>query len=124
MVTPQATPKTHPTAREATPEDPLSLHAFEVPGDPDLMLQLLVEEYARMGWGAEDLLRLARDPNYQAFHGLLRRFGEADLRARLQNILARCGVFRMRTWETEPVEEEVEELLQIQIADRVPSERA
>jgi hypothetical protein len=107
-------PKTHPASREATPDDPLSLHAFEVPGDPDLMLRLLVEEYARMGCGLEDILRLARNPNYRAFHGLRERYGESQLQERLQAILSRCGVFRIRTREAPPPKEEVEDLLQIE----------
>jgi hypothetical protein len=80
------------------------------------MLRLLVEEYARIGWGLEGLMRLARDPNYQGFHGLLRRYGESELRRRLEEILARCGVMRVQTKEAEPVPEEVEQLLQIEPA--------
>ncbi len=113
---PNAVPKTHPASREATPDDPLSLHAFEVPGDRDLMFRLLVEEYARLGWDAESILRLARDPNYQAFHGLLRYYGEPELRRRVETILARCGVMRVQAQEVAPPEqEEVEQLLQIRV---------
>jgi hypothetical protein len=114
MIAPNAVPKTHPASREATPDDPFSLHAVEVPGDPDLMLRLLIEEYARMGYGRDELMRLARDPNYQAFHGLLRLYGEAELHRRLGEILARVGVFRVRTREAEPAEQDVEQLLQIE----------
>ena len=70
--TPTPTPKIHPATREILPEDPMEMHGFEVPGDPNLMLRLLVEEYARMGWGAATIVQLARDPNYQALYGLLR----------------------------------------------------
>ena len=55
-------PKVHPASREILPDDPMNLHAVEVPGDTELMLRLLVEEYARMGWNLESLLELARDP--------------------------------------------------------------
>ena len=51
-----AVPKVHPASREMLPDDPLEMHGFEVPGDPELMLRLLVEEYARMGWGMEAIL--------------------------------------------------------------------
>ena len=81
------------------------MHGFEVPGDPDLMLRLLVEEYARIGWGVDDIMRLARDPNYTAFYGLWRLYGEEELRRRVAEILARCGVIRVKATETEPLSE-------------------
>jgi hypothetical protein len=98
------------------PDDPLEMQAFEVAGDPLLMLRMLVEEYARDGWGTDAIVQLARDPNYQAFHGLLRAFGEAELRRRVAEIVARCGVIRMKCVETEPMSER---LVQI----RLPSGR-
>lgn len=97
--------KTHPASREMLPDDPLQMQAFEVPGDADLMLRLLVEEYARIGWGPEAILALARDPNYQAFHGLYRQFGEEELRRRVGEIAARCGVMRVKVKEKPPVPE-------------------
>ena len=54
---PHSTAKVHPATREVLPDDPMEMHGFEVPGDPNLMLRLLVEEYARMGWGAEEILQ-------------------------------------------------------------------
>jgi hypothetical protein len=108
---PQVGTKTHPASREMLPEDPLDLTGFEVPGDPDLMLRLLVEEYARMGWGLESILALARDPFYQAFHGLCVLYGEAELRRRVSAVLARVGVTRVRTVEA-PL---TEQLVQIEV---------
>jgi hypothetical protein len=108
--TPNAMPKVHPATREILPDDPLEMQAFEVPGDPQLMLTLLVEEYARIGWGADAILKLARDPEYQAFHGLLRVFGDEELEARIRRILARCGVMRVQTQETIPVSERLVQL--------------
>lgn len=109
---PHATPKIHPATREILPEDPLEMQAFEVPGDPLLMLRLLVEEYASMGWGAKAIMQLARDPNYQAFHGLLRFFGDEELTARVDQVLSRCGVMRVKTEEREPIPVE---LVQIEL---------
>jgi hypothetical protein len=91
--------KVHPTTREWLPDDPLDLHACQVPGDPLLMLRLLVEEYARMGWTKDDILQLARDPNYRGFHGLLQLYGEVELRRRVTEVISRCGVIRVRTVE-------------------------
>jgi hypothetical protein len=100
-----AVPKVHPASREILPDDPLEMHGFEVPGDPTLMLRLLVEEYARIGWGLEDLMRLARDPNYTVFHGRWRSLGEVELRRRVAEALSRCGVIRVTASETEPLSE-------------------
>jgi hypothetical protein len=107
--------KVHPASREMLPDDPLDLQGFEIPGDPNLMLRLLVEEYARMGADVEAILKLARDPFYQAFHGLWRLFGEDELRRRVADIVRRCGVIRVRTVETQPA---AERLVQIQLPHR------
>ena len=101
--TPDGTPKIHPATREILPEDPMDMRGVEVPGDAGLMLRLLVEEYARGGWGLESIMQLARDPNYRAFHGLYQLFGEHDLRRRVGEVLSRCGVMRVTTRESQPV---------------------
>ena len=98
-------PKVHPASREMLPEDPLHLQGFELPGDTELMLRLLVEEYARMGWGLADLMQLARDPFYQAFHGLWQLHGDEELERRIRSILARTGVTRVKAVQTEPISE-------------------
>lgn len=107
-----AVPKIHPATREILPDDPMEMHGFEVPGDPALMLRLIVEEYARIGWGLEDILRLARDANYTAFHGLWRSLGEEELRRHVGAALSRCGVIRVKATETEP---QSERLVQIDL---------
>lgn len=103
-------PKTHPASREMLPDDPMDLHGFQVPGDPKLMLRLLVEEYARIGWDAEAIMRLARDPNYQGFHGLLKLYGEGPLWEKISAILARTGVIRVTAREKPPAPEGLIEL--------------
>ena len=95
-------PKVHPATRQGEPEDPMNLFAVEVPGDPELMLRLLVEEYARMGWGLEALLALFRDPFYVSAHGLWLHYGEDDLRLRLATLLGRIGVVRTKTTTSIP----------------------
>jgi hypothetical protein len=100
-----AVPKTHPASREILPDDPLEMQAFEIPGDRELMLRLLVEEYARVGWGVEAMMQMARDPNYTAFYGLHQSLGEEELRRRVSNIVARCGVIRIPKTESGPVSE-------------------
>ena len=100
-----AAPKVHPASREILPDDPLQMHGFEVPGDPALMLRLLVEEYARIGWGVDEIMQLARDPNYTAFHALWRSLGEEEFRRRIGAALSHCGVIRVTATETEPLSE-------------------
>jgi len=91
--------KVHPATREMLPDDPLEMQAFEVPGDPELMLRFIVEEYARIGASVDDIMRLSRDPFYQALHGLWLHFGEDAIRDRLATIVRRCGVIRIRMHE-------------------------
>lgn len=98
-------PKVHPATRPVEPEDPMNLYAVEVPGDPELMLRLLVEEYARMGWGLDALLGLFRDPFYVAAHGLWLHYGEEDLQRRLSDLLGRVGVVRTKTTTRVPLSE-------------------
>jgi hypothetical protein len=109
--------KIHPATREMLPEDPLDLHGIEVPGDPDLMLRLLVEEYTRMGAGVEVIMQLARDPFYQAFHGLRQHFGDDELSRRVNEIVARSGVVRVKTVESNPLSEQ---LVQADLPQRNP----
>lgn len=98
-----AVPKIHPASREVLPDDPLGLQAMEVGGDRELMLRLLVEEYARIGWGVEAILALSRDPNFTAFYALRASLGEDELRRRVCRIIAQCGVIRVTARETEPL---------------------
>ena len=97
--------KIHPATREILSDDPMEVKGFEVAGDPQLMLRMLVEEYARMGCDAKTIIGLARDPNYQAFHSLFRVFGEDEFRQRVMEIIARCGVIRVKTKEVELISE-------------------
>lgn len=99
---PNATPNVHPASRGMLPADPVEMYAVETPDDASQMLQLLVEEYARIGRGLDDLMKLARDPNCTSFHRLLRLFGEDNLYDRISDILSRCGVLRLTTSETQP----------------------
>lgn len=105
-------PKVHPASREILPDDPLEMFAVEIPGDPELMLRLLVEEYARIGFDVEEVMGLARDPNFVAFHGLWKLYGEPELRRLVAEIRSRCGVMRVKAVETEPLSER---LVQIEL---------
>lgn len=103
----KAAEKVHPATREIAPDDPMELTGFQIPGDPDLMLRLLVEEYARIGWDTGQIMQLARDPFYQGFHGLLRLHGEEGLRRRVAEVLKRFGVMRVTKVEAEPAPQQL-----------------
>ncbi|MEK6234335.1 MAG: hypothetical protein N2C14_06465, partial [Planctomycetales bacterium] len=70
--------------------------------------------YARIGWGLESIMGLARDPNYTGFHGLLKRYGEEELQNRVAEILSRCAVIRVRVEEAPTEPTEPEQLVQLQ----------
>jgi hypothetical protein len=113
-------PKVHPATRPVEPDDPLTLHATAVAGDPEVMLHCLAQEYAWMGWNAEDILRLFRDPFYPALHSLWCLYGEAGLRERLTAVLRQTGILRLdETLRDEPEQAEEEpELIQLGIQPR------
>jgi hypothetical protein len=102
-----AAPKVHPASRAVEPEDPMDLHGVEVDGNPEFMLRMLVEDYARMGCGLDELMELCQQPFYVAMNGLLQHFGEEELRQKVSNILTRCGVFRVTVRETTPISEQL-----------------
>ncbi len=109
---PLAVAKVHPASREMLLDDPLEMHAFEVSGEATLMLQLIVEDYARHGFGAEAILELARDPNYQALYGLWGLYGEDEFRRRVGETIAKCGVMRVKVTETVPLSERLVDIQQ------------
>jgi hypothetical protein len=95
-------PKVHPATRPAEADDPLEMHAIPLPGDPELMLRCVVEEYARAGWDAGQVLGLFEDPFFPALAGLRRHFGAAGLRERVTDLVGRTGVFQLRVTERAP----------------------
>jgi hypothetical protein len=108
-------PKVHPATRAVEPEDPMTLHAAEVEGDPEIMLQCVVQEYAWLGWGADQILSMFRDPAYPVLHQLLSMYGETGTRERIDELLGQMGVFRVKGFMHEsPEPEEAEpELIQL-----------
>lgn len=107
---PQPAAKIHPASREMLPDDPLEMQAFEVPGDPALMLRLIVEDYARLGAGVEAINDLACDPNYQALFGLWRLYGADEFRRRVEETVAKCGVMRVTVTQTVPLSDRLVEI--------------
>lgn len=102
-------PKVHPLSREAETEDPMELVAGPVPGDPELMLECVVQEFAQIGLDAAQLVELFRSPAYPMLNALLDHYGEGEVRRRVAAVLARSGVFRVRATVAEDPEPEPEE---------------
>jgi hypothetical protein len=102
-------PKVHPATRAVEPEDPLTLYATPVQGDPDLMLQCMVQEYAWMGWGTGEILELFRNPFYPALNQLWQFYGENVVRKRVAELLRETAVFHIHGTVSEGSEEDEDE---------------
>jgi hypothetical protein len=107
--------KVYPASREVMPDDPMTLCASPVTGDPDLLIRAVVQEYAWMGWDAEQIAALFRDPFYPMLHGLRQALGEAGVRERIDAVFHRCGVFRFRSTVQQEPAEAAPELVQISL---------
>ena len=66
-------PKVHPRSRAVEPDDPMTLQRDRRRGRPRRADPCLVQEYAWMGWDAEQIAALFHDPFYPMLHGLLQR---------------------------------------------------
>jgi hypothetical protein len=107
--------KVHPLSRGAEPDDPMTLNATTVAGDPDVLIRAVVGEYAWMGWDAEQIAALFHDPFYPMLHGLLEALGEAGIRERIDAVFDRGGVFRFRATVHEAPDDPEPEVIQIGI---------
>jgi hypothetical protein len=119
-------PKVHPATRGVEPEDPMSLNATAAPGDPEVMLRCVVQEYAMMGMNVDLIMTLFRDPFYPALNALLSALGEAALRQRVESIIQQIGVLRFHVVEA-PADpsQEVAELIELGLPDHFqPGTRA
>jgi hypothetical protein len=120
---PSYVPKIHPVTRAVEPDDPMFLQATLVEGDPEVMLRCLVQEYAWMGWGTQQILGLFRDPNYPVLNSLLAFYGAAAIQERVMTVLGKTGVFCCDATvreEPEPAEDEPE-LIQLGIRIQPPT---
>jgi len=116
-------PKVHPATRPVEADDPFTLHATAVAGDPEVMLECVVQEYAWMGWDGEQVLGLFHSPFYPALNALLHHYGEDGVRRRVAAVLGRMGVFRFSgTVRDEPDRDDEEpELIQVGLAGSLKS---
>lgn len=83
-----------PEGKHPDPEDPMSLDAECLPGDPLAMLTGVIEEYARMGWDANSIQKIFSEPFFLATYGLKQKFGTEIIHRHIEETLSRCGVYR------------------------------
>ncbi len=77
--------------KEHEAEDPLELVGVQMKEGPDDqaladMAGCFIEEYARMGWDGERILKLFRNPFYRGPYQILRARGEEFVRERIETI--------------------------------------
>ncbi len=85
-----------PAPKPFEPEDPMEIVgvALEEPmGEADLeeMARCFVEEYALLGWDAEHIFRLFRQPYFAGAHVCLQRLGETRVRALIAEVAGGFG---------------------------------
>ena len=90
-------PLPDPMDKPLESDDPMLLRGQPVTGDPQVMLECLVEEFASMGWDADRIEKLFDMPFFRATHGLAEHFGRDGVRSRIEATLNRCGVHRFET---------------------------
>lgn len=84
----------HPANRPIESGDPMGMTGDSVVGDPELMLTILIEEYACIGMSAEDIARLFDDQFYGAPSHLKRMLGENRIRVRIDEVVQKCGTLQ------------------------------
>ena len=77
--------------KEHEAEDPLELVGVQMKEGPDEqaleeMARCFIEEYARMGWSGERILKLFRNAFYRGPNQILRARGEEFVRERIEAI--------------------------------------
>ena len=81
--------------KEAEANDPMELVCETIPGEAAFLAQCVVEEFALIGYGAEDLFTLFREPVYPLMNNILRKEGEPFVRSLIERVLAECGTLKV-----------------------------
>lgn len=112
-------PKVHPLDRSATPDDPFELVAAPAVGDPDVMLECILQEFLWMGWDTEQLTGLFHHPGYPLLCALREHFGGEEVHRRVQSLAARGCRLRVSEviQEEEPEPEHEPVLVQITMTE-------
>jgi hypothetical protein len=88
-------PKVHPLTRLAEADDPMEIVADAAPGDPDYMLECMVDEMSWGGMTEDEVLGLFHDPGYPVLNQLLGFYGCDAVRDRVRDLFARREGFRV-----------------------------
>ena len=83
--------------KEMESDDPMELVRERIPGETRFLARCIVEEFAQIGYGAEDLFTLFREPVYPMLNGILRGEGETFVRNLIGEVLDQCGTLRVKT---------------------------
>ncbi|RCK74664.1 MAG: hypothetical protein ANABAC_1381 [Anaerolineae bacterium] len=80
-----------------TPEedDPMELTGVVLPGEPgglERMAETFVEEFVRLGWQEEHLLKLFTQPYFLATHRIYRQKGEEYVRQLIRKTQTRWSI--------------------------------
>lgn len=89
-------------SKPVEPDDPMELNGAEIAGDVGVMFANLVEEYASIGWDESQILEIFEKPFFQSTYNLARSMPPGVLRARVREVLGRCGVVRVSSQQAEP----------------------
>jgi hypothetical protein len=89
--------------------------AEPVPGDPEVMLQCLIEEFAWMGSTTEDLLALFRSPGYPVLNQLLAHFGADEVRRRIEERMEEYPALRFTEVIADEPKSDEPELIQLSL---------
>jgi hypothetical protein len=90
---------------DADPQDPMLLVGVELPGSAEQqreMAAVFAEEFARMGFDEERILRLFSNPVYTAAHRALNDLGEEEVRALVREACEVWGRVRIVDREGPP----------------------
>ncbi len=75
-------------------EDPLELNGITLLTEEDTtdeMAECFIEEFMRLGYGAQQILALFRNPYYLGMNMVLEKRGEPFVRDRIAGVFARWG---------------------------------
>jgi hypothetical protein len=98
-------PKVHPVTRQVEQEDPMELVANPVQGDPDVMLNCLIWEYAAIGCTPTQLEAMFHDPEFPVLNQLRQYVGDDEIHRRIFEL----GGSEVALRVTEEIDETIED---------------
>ena len=102
------------------PTDPSILIGVSLPTDADAttdMAYVFAEEFARMGYDAERLMGLFRNPFYGGAHAAYRRLGDGIVRRIVEECVEAWGSLRVVAQDSGAADEEEALLVQMEEMD-------